>query len=144
MEIPLFQADEPLRFERIVLYPYPDLKRVWTRFWLTPVQDQTPNVELVVLNPDGTENTSVFMLAQDEQRGETTLHLREPVPGATYRVLALLTLGISDRPELIEQQEFDLLLEFRNPETGEPGFGYGVDWDETGPKTSGGPTERDR
>ena len=144
MEIPLFQADEPLRFERIVLYPYPDLKRVWTRFWLTPVQDQAPNVELVVLNPDGTENTSVFMLAQDEQRGETTLHLREPVPGTTYRVVALLTLGISDQPELIEQQEFDLVLEFRNPEAGEPGFGYGVDWDEASPKSSGGPTERDR
>lgn len=144
MEIPLFQADEPLRFERIVLYPYPDLKRVWTRFWLTPVQDQAPNVELVVLNPDGTENTSVFMLAQNEQRGETTLHLREPVAGATYRVVALLTKGIADKPELIEQQEFDLVLEFRNPEAGEPGFGYGVDWDELGPKASGSAAERDR
>ena len=27
----------PLRFERIVLYPYPDLKRVWSRVWLTAV-----------------------------------------------------------------------------------------------------------
>lgn len=144
MEIPLFQTGDPLRFERIVLYPYPDLKRVWTRFWLTPVQDQTPNVELVVLNPDGSENTSVYMLAQNEQRGETTLHLREPLPGATYRVVALLTLGISDKPELVEQREFDLVLEFRNPEAGEPGFGYGVDWEELGHQSSAGPTERDR
>lgn len=144
MEIPLFQAGESLRFERIVLYPYPDLKRVWTRFWLTPVQDRAPNVELVVLNPDGTENTSVYMLAQTEQRGETTLHLREPVPGATYRVVALLTLGISDQPELIEQQEFDLVLEFRNPNAGEPGFGYGVNWDELGPEPPDDPTEHDR
>ena len=144
MEIPLFQANDPLRFERVILYPYPDLKRVWARIWLTPVQGQAPNVELVVLNPDGSENTSVFMLAQAEQRAETTLHLRKPVPGATYRVIALLTLGISDTPELIEQQEFDLVLEFRNPEAGEPGFGFGVNWDEMSPKSSADPTERDR
>lgn len=144
MEIPLFQADEPLRFERVILYPYPDLKRIWSRVWITPVQGQAPNVELVVLNPDGTENTSVFMLAQAEQRAETTLHLREPVPGTTYRVVALLTMGLSENPELIEQHEFDLVLEFRNPEAGEAGFGFGVDWDEIGPKSSADRTEPDR
>jgi hypothetical protein len=129
MEIPLFQADEPLRFERIVLYPYPDLTRIWTRLWLTAVQDQTPNVEITVLNPDGSENNSVYMMARSEQRIETTLHMRNPVPGATYRVIADLTLGLSQTPEPVDRQEFDLVLEFRNPEQREPGFGMGVDWD---------------
>ena len=55
MEISLFQADEPLRFERIVLYPYPDLKRLWTRAWLTVAQGEKPNIEIVVLNPNGRE-----------------------------------------------------------------------------------------
>ncbi len=74
MEIPLFQDDTPLRFERIVLYPYPDLKRIWARLWLPAIQDKTPNVEIAVLNADGSENTSVYMMARSEQRIETTLH----------------------------------------------------------------------
>lgn len=130
MEIPLFEEGQTLRFERIILYPYPDLKRIWTRLWITPVQDQHPNVELTVLNPDGTENASVYMMARTEQRIETTLHLRNPVPGETYRVIADLTLGFTQAPELLDRQEFDLVLEFRDPEKREPGFGIGVDWQE--------------
>jgi hypothetical protein len=130
MEISLFQADEPLRFERIVLYPYPDLKRIWTRAWLTAAQDQHPNIEIIVLNPNGTENASVFMLAHAESKLDTTLHIRNPQPGATYPVIALLTLGLTEQLELIDRQEFELVLEFRNPDAQEPGFGMGVDWDE--------------
>ena len=130
MEISLFQQDESLRFERIVHYPYPDLKRIWTRAWLTPVQDQRPNVEILILNPDGTENTSVYMMAHAEQRIETTLHMRNPTPGETYHVVAELTLGMSETPALVERQEFDLILEFRNPDKKEPGFGVGVDWNQ--------------
>ena len=129
MEIPLFQDDVPLRFERIVLYPYPDLKRIWTRIWLTAVQDQRPNVEVRLLNPDGTENNSVYMLSHDEQRIETTLHMRRSMPGAVYHVVAELTVGLSDAPQLLDRREFDMTLEFRNPQTPEPGFGVGVDWD---------------
>jgi len=128
VEISLFQPDEPLRFERIVLYPYPDLKRIWTRAWLTAGQDQTPNVEIAILNPDGSENASVYLMAHADQRVETTLHLRDPQAGATYHVVAELTLGLTEAPELVERQEFDLLLEFRNPNRQEPGFGIGVDW----------------
>jgi hypothetical protein len=130
MEIPLFQQDEPLKFQRIVLYPYPDLKRIWTRIWITPVPDQQPNVEVRILNPDGSENTSVYMMMRSEERTETTLHVRNGVPGATYRVVAELSLGLSESPEVIDRQEFDLTLEFRNPEARQPGFGIGVDWAE--------------
>jgi hypothetical protein len=130
VEIALFQNDETLRFERIVLYPYPDLKRIWTRAWLTAVEDSRPNVEFIVQNPDGSENTSVYILAHAEQRVETTLHLRNPHPGATYHVVAQLTTGLAEQPELVERQEFDLVLEFRDPNKKEPGFGIGVDWNE--------------
>ena len=129
MDIPLFQADETLRFERIVLYPYPDLKRIWTRLWVTAVEDQHPNVEVRVYNPDGTENTSVYLMSQTEQRIETTLHLRAPLPHATYHVRAELTLGIGEEQSLVDAQEFDMTLVFRNPDAQEPGFGMGVDWD---------------
>lgn len=137
MEISLFQPDETLRFERVVLYPYPDLKRVWTRAWLTAVQEQRPNIEITVFNPDGSENTSVFVMAHAEQRLETTLHLRQPRPGATYRVVAELTLGLSDRPARIERKEFDLILEFRDPKRQQQGFGFGVDWEQLQQKPQG-------
>ncbi|MEZ4707608.1 MAG: hypothetical protein R3A44_10400 [Caldilineaceae bacterium] len=128
MEISLFQDDEPLRFERIIFYPYPDLKRIWARLWLTAQQDRHPNLDIRVLNPDGSENNSVSMLAQSDQRLEKTLHMRNPQPGATYRVIAELTLGLNQAPELLDRQEFDMVLEFRNPDAKEPGFGMGVDW----------------
>jgi len=136
MEISLFQ-DDPLRFDRVVLYPYPDLRRVWTRIWLTAVPDKHPNIEIRVLNPDGSENSSVYMLSQTESRAETTLHLRNPRPGITYRVVAELTDGITDKPALIERKEFDMLLEFRNPDAGDAGFGFGVDWEEMRRKQQG-------
>ncbi len=132
MEIPLFEADTPMRFERIVLYPYPDLKRIWTRIWLPAVQDEAPNVEIAVMNPDGSENCSVYMMARTEQRIETTLHIRDGVPGTIYRVLAVLTKGMGDAAEELDRREFDMTLEFRNPEKKEAGFGVGVDWNELG------------
>lgn len=130
MEIPLFEADTPLRFERIVLYPYPDLKRIWSRIWLPAVEDESPNVELTVMNPDGSENCSVYMMARTEQRIETTLHMRNGVPHTIYRVVATLTKGVGDATEELDRREFDMTLEFRNPERREAGFGVGVDWNE--------------
>jgi hypothetical protein len=137
MQISLIQPDEPLRFERIVLYPYPDLKRIWTRIWLSTLADPHPNIEIVVRNPDGSENTSVFAMTHAEQKLETTLHLRHPRIGAAYHVKARLTVGLSEQPELVDQQEFELLLEFRDPKRGEPGFGVGVDWTEVHQKAQG-------
>lgn len=132
MEISLFEDDVELQFERIVLYPYPDMKRIWTRCWVTAVQDEQPNVEIRVINPDGSENTSVYLMALTDRRMETTLHLRDPMPGAVYRVIAELTVGINERPEVRDVQSFDMMLEFRNPDANEAGFGMGVAWDELG------------
>lgn len=130
MEIPLFDENEPLRIERMVLYPYPDLKRIWTRCWLSGLQETSPNLEIRVLREDGLEDNSTFLMALDTQRVETTLHMREPIPGATYQVVAELTRGLDTEAEILDRQEFDLILEFRDAENYEPGFGMGVDWDD--------------
>ncbi|MCB0026192.1 MAG: hypothetical protein KDD91_24335 [Caldilinea sp.] len=131
MEISLFQGDETPKIERCVLYPYPDLKRIWTRLWVTATQDEEkPNLEVIVLNPDGTENCSVYMMAHAETRAETTLHMRNPTSSATYRVVAEMTQGIGDAQRVLDRHEFDLVLAFRNPDACEPGFGFGVDWDD--------------
>lgn len=130
MEISLFDENVPLKFERVVLYPYPDLKRIWARVWLSTLAEEKPNIEIIVLDPDGIENCSVYLMAHAEQRAETTLHMRNPVAGQSYPVIVELTRGLGDAIELIDRQQFELTLEFRNPEAGEPGFGFGVDWDE--------------
>lgn len=130
MEISLFQDDEPLKFERIIIYPYPDLKRIWVRMWITPKEDSPPNVDIAIINPDGSENCSASMLAQSDTKLEKTLHMKEPAAGATYKFAAQLSLGMTDSPEVADFQEFEMVLEFRNPEAKEPGFGFGVDWDE--------------
>ncbi|MCB0068760.1 MAG: hypothetical protein KDD77_16475, partial [Caldilineaceae bacterium] len=110
MEISLFQGDETPKIERCVLYPYPDLKRIWTRLWVTATQDEEkPNLEVIVLNPDGTENCSVYMMAHAETRAETTLHMRNPAPDATYSVVAEMTQGIGDAQRVLDRHEFDLV-----------------------------------
>ncbi|MEM7130182.1 MAG: hypothetical protein AAF702_27880 [Chloroflexota bacterium] len=130
MEISLFQEDEPLQFERIILYPYPDLKRIWTRIWVTAKQDQVPNIDIRILNPDSSEDSSIFLLAQTDQKIDRTIHMRDPVPGAIYHVIAELSTGMGDDLESLDRREFDMILEFRNPEEKQPGFGFGVNWDE--------------
>jgi hypothetical protein len=105
--------------------------------WLTAVNEEDhPNIEITVYNPDGSENCSVFLLAHAEQRAETTLHMRQPAPDTVYTVVAELTRGLGAESTLIDRQTFPLTLEFRNPDLGEPGFGYGVDWDEIKRKAS--------
>lgn len=137
MEISLFDDNETLRVERCILYPYPDLTRIWTRLWVTPTQDDDkPNLEVIVLDPDGSESCSVFMMAHAESRAETTLHLRNPIPGATYRVAVEMTQGVGDAQKVLDRHIFDMKLEFRDPERGAPGFGFGVDWDEVARKAT--------
>ena len=71
---------------------------------------------------------SAYLMSQTESRVETTLHLKDPRPGKTYHVRAEITVGFGENIEIIEAQEFDMILEFRDPESPEPGFGMGVDW----------------
>ncbi len=130
MEISLFDTDDTIRFERIVFYPYPALDRVWARMWLSMVQDKQPNIEIRVYDPDGRENNSVFLMSQSESRVETTLHIKAPRPGETYHVRAEITVGLGADIEVIDAQEFDMTLEFRDPEKPDPGFGMGIDWDD--------------
>lgn len=125
MEINLFQDDEPQKFEQVLLFPYPDLKRIWVRAWIVAKLDQNPNVEIRVMNPDGSENNSIYLIAHAENKINSTLHLRKPEPGVTYRVLAELSLGMGETVEVLDHREFDMVLEFRDPEEGQRGFGFG-------------------
>jgi len=125
--IDLFEPYAPLRFERILIYPYPDLRRLWVRIWLPArMEDEAPNVELIVYNPDGSENNSLVLLAQTDTRLDNTFHLKAPVlPDQIYRVEALLSVGLDREAQPVDHRSFGLTLTFRDPEAGEPGFGFG-------------------
>ena len=81
------------------------------------------------LGPGGVEDDGVFLMALDTQRVETTLHMRNPVPGAAYQVVAELSEGLVADASVLDRREFEMVLEFRDAERKEPGFGVGVDWD---------------
>ncbi len=127
-EINLFDDDEPLRFKHILIYPYPDLKRLWVRIWLPAKQGAEPNIELRLLNPNGSENNSLLLLAQTDVRLNNTFHVKDPIePGATYTMVAELSQGFGDESKTLDRREFDVVLEFRNPEAGDVGFGVGLE-----------------
>jgi hypothetical protein len=136
MEINLFDDGATLRFEHILIYPYPDMHRLWVRIWLPALLDDTsPNVELRLINPDGSENNSLVLLAQTDTKLNNTFHLKDPIPDGRYRMIAELSVGFNAEAKVVDHQEFDLTLEFRDPESGQRGFGVGLDeWfaDETG------------
>ena len=56
--------------------------------------------------------------------------------GATYHAVVELTKGMGDQVELLDRHDFDLVLEFRNPDAGDAGFGFGVNWDEVKQKAT--------
>lgn len=128
MEINLFDDSATLRFEHILVYPYPDLHRLWVRIWLPALLDgDAPNVELRLINPNGSENNSLVLLAQTDTKLNNTFHLKDPIPGARYRMIAEMTVGFNEQARLVDRQEFPLVLEFRDPDAGQPGFGVGLD-----------------
>jgi hypothetical protein len=127
-EINLFDEDEPLRFKHILVYPYPDLRRLWVRIWLPAKQGVEPNVELRLYSPNGTENNSLLLLAQTDTKLNNTFHLKEPIEaGGVYTMVAELSLGFGDETQVVDHREFDVVLEFRNPEAGDAGFGVGLE-----------------
>jgi hypothetical protein len=127
-EINLFDEDEPLAFKHILIYPYPDLKRLWVRIWLPAKQNAELNVELRLFNPDGRENNSLVLLAQTDTKLNHTFHVKEPIqPGAAYWMAAELSTGFGEQTKVLDHQEFEVLLEFRDVEARQPGFGIGLE-----------------
>lgn len=122
--INLIQADEPLRIQRIVLYPYPDLTRLWYRLQLEALQDQPPNISICIWNPDQTENASIAYVAYDDAFLEATIHLRQPVPAAEYVCTTEIATGMRPDLRVHDFARFRFPLEFRDAAQGAEGFGY--------------------
>ncbi len=81
-----FRFDKPeFEVERIAIYPYPDLTRLWVRVQLTSFA--TPVVvEMSCLDPEGREVGSMLLVDWRDPYISLTMHLkRPPQPDARYQ-----------------------------------------------------------
>lgn len=122
--ISLVQPDEPLRIQKILVFPYPDLKRLWFRMQLQAQPDQKPNIDIDVAAVDGPAGNSLAFVSYDDTYLDATIHLKEPRPGSRYQCVVELSLGLPPDMEHVEQVKFEFPLEFRDAENGADGFGY--------------------
>lgn len=109
--IGFLNESEPPRFLRAQALPYPDLKRVWARIQLTEFVGR-PELELVILGPDGAEEAAMVMVDVQHTYVSLTMHLKHALPQAPYRLLLRLTRDNL----LLDQREvpFDLVFVDRN------------------------------
>ncbi len=97
----------PLRIERMAARPYPDLTRVWARVQLSPFE-APPNVRLVCLDAAGKEVAEMLLVEWRDPYISLTMHLRHPVPGASY----VLRAEVARDGQLLDSQDTPFQLVF--------------------------------
>ena len=83
-----FRFDKPeLEVERVAVYPYPDLTRLWVRVQLTSFA--TPVVvQMTCLDQDGIEVSNMLLVDWRDPYISLTMHLKKPPqPDANYTLL---------------------------------------------------------
>jgi len=111
MQIQINWEDQAPEIAAAVVYPYPDLRRLWLRVALTAFAEY-PNLDVVITDPDGHVVASLSAVEVREQELAYTLHLRQaPQPAAVYHAHLLLTRGDT----LLHQLTVDFPLTFVEP-----------------------------
>ncbi len=100
-----------LSIERIAVYPYPDLKKLWVRVQLssfaTPVV-----VQMTCLDQDGREVSNMLLVDWRDDYISLTMHLKKPpVPDALYS----LSVQVARDEQILDSQQFDFPLTFVDP-----------------------------
>jgi hypothetical protein len=102
-EVPL--PPREVRIIEAVAHPSPDGYRVALSLTLTPFLEY-PNLEVVLYRPDGEEERSLSIVGTMERNLLVTLHVKQPIPGGTYRVqIELVYEG-----EVLQTQEVLFLI----------------------------------
>lgn len=125
--INLIQPDAPLRIRKIVLYPYPDLTRLWFRLQLDTMPTELPHIDVGIWNADGTMNSNIAFVAYDDSFVDSTIHLHHPVPAAIYVCTTEITAGMPPEVRQHDFVRFSFPLEFRDAQQGAEGFGYNME-----------------
>jgi hypothetical protein len=89
---PIEPVSDELKIEGIELYPDKDGQRVTVSIAITPTRQQ-PNLEIVILAPDGTVVAETCVIESRGVRQVVTMHLRSPDPSLTYTVRVGLFRG---------------------------------------------------
>ncbi len=100
-----------LSIERIAVYPYPDLKKLWVRVQLssfaTPVV-----VQMTCLDQDGREVSDMLLVDWRDDYISLTMHFKKPpVPDALYS----LSVQVERDDQILDSQQFDFPLTFVDP-----------------------------
>jgi hypothetical protein len=111
-DAPIPTEDHPPAIERVEVWPYPDLRRVWARVQISSFAAY-PNLALTLRDPDGQVVCAMFMVEIRDPYQSVTLHLRQtPRPGVAYRLEVELTRGES----MLDQRAVEFKMVFREPE----------------------------
>jgi hypothetical protein len=102
---------ETLSIDRIAVYPYPDLTKLWVRVQLssfaTPVV-----VEMTCLDQDGGEVSEMLLVDWRDAYISLTMHFKKPPqPGETYA----LHVQVERDEQVLDSQQFDFPLIFEDP-----------------------------
>lgn len=110
--IPTPVEEQPPVIRRAEVWPYPDLVRLWVRLETTPFAAH-PNLDLMVIGPEGDVVAAMFMVEIREAYQSVTLHLRQPPrPGEHYA----LEIELSRDEAVLDTRRVEFELTFRNPE----------------------------
>lgn len=120
-------SNQPLRVRKIVLYPYPDLKRLWFRLQLDSMPAESPNIDIQIWNPDDSENLTASYVAYDDTFLDATLHLKDPQPPNLYTCTTCISSGTGVDWKLLDTVRFEFPLEFRDAQAGVEGFGFDLE-----------------
>ncbi len=113
MQIQLNWEDDPVRIVDAVVYPYPDLQRLWLRVAVSAFAEY-PDLDARVIDPTGHEVASLAVIELHDQELSHTMHLRRPPqPDAVYQLELRLTRG----GQLLDQQIREFPLTFVDPDS---------------------------
>ena len=111
-DAPAPTEDRPPTIERVEVWPYPDLQRLWVRLQTGPFA-AFPDLSLTVRDPDDQEVCALFMIEIRQPYQSVTLHLRQtPRPGETYRLAIELLRGEAT----LDRRLVEFALVFREPD----------------------------
>ena len=108
-----FRFDKPeIEIERIAVYPYPDLSRLWVRVQITSFA--TPVVvTLTCIDEDGIEVSDMLLIDWRDPYISLTMHLKKaPKPDAPY----LLRVRVERDEHILADHSHEFPLTFVQPE----------------------------
>jgi hypothetical protein len=109
-----FRFDKPeIEGERIAVYPYPDLTKLWVRVQITSFA--TPVVvELICVDEDGVEVSDMLLVDWRDPYISLTMHLkRPPKPDSSY----VLHVHIERDEKVLADAHYDFPLTFVEPDS---------------------------